>query len=263
MIPLHDDNPTTIKPIVTIGLSVVCVLVFLWQNSLPPGADERAIYAFGTIPAVIFGSAQLSADIAAIPAQLSLLTAMFLHGGWMHLIGNMLYLWIFGNNIEDAMGHGRFIAFYGLCGIAAGLAQAVQDPGSTIPMIGASGAIGGVLGGYLLLYPRARVLVLIPLGFFMTMLRIPALWVLGFWFVLQFIQSAASAGQPGGVAYWAHIGGFLAGVVLIVPMRNKAFPLFGRPRAPKLAAAPGRDRPRGRPSSRIPRSGRDRGPWED
>ena len=262
MIPLHDDNPTTIKPLVTVGLIVACVLVFLWQVSLSPGAGELAIYAYGTIPAVIFGTRELPPEIAAIPAQLSLLTAMFLHGGWMHLIGNMLYLWIFGNNIEDAMGHGRFIAFYGLCGIAAALAQALQDPSSIIPMIGASGAIGGVLGAYLLLYPRARVLVLIPLGFFMTTVRIPAFWVLGFWIVLQFIQSAPSAGQAGGVAYWAHIGGFLAGVVLIVPIRNKAFPLFGKPRTPSPGAAPapgpGRapNRPPNRPRSRIPRSGR-------
>ncbi len=141
----------------------------------------------------------------------------------------MLYLWIFGNNVEDAMGHGRFIVFYLLCGLAAALAQAFQDPGSTVPMIGASGAIGGVLGAYLLLYPRARVLVLVPFGFFMHMMRIPALFVLGFWFVLQFIQSALSDGQEGGVAYWAHIGGFLAGMALIVPFRKKSFRLFAGP----------------------------------
>jgi membrane associated rhomboid family serine protease len=155
---------------------------------------------------------------------------MFLHGGWMHLIGNMLYLWIFGNNVEDAMGHVRFPIFYLLCGIAAALAQGFYDPNSAVPMIGASGAIGGVLGGYLLLYPRARVLVLIPLGFFTQLIRIPALAVLGFWFVLQFIQSALSSGEGGGVAYWAHIGGFVAGMVLILVFRDKGIPLLGRPR---------------------------------
>jgi membrane associated rhomboid family serine protease len=163
---------------------------------------------------------------------------MFLHGGWMHLIGNMLYLWIFGNNVEDAMGHGRFVVFYLLCGLAAAFAQAFQDPGSTVPMIGASGAIGGVLGAYLLLYPQARVLVLIPLGFFFYTLRIRALYVLGFWFLLQFLLSAMTAGQQGGVAYWAHIGGFVAGMVLILPFRRKGFPLFAGPQASRGPARP-------------------------
>ena len=152
-----------------------------------------------------------------------------LHGGLMHLLGNMLYLWIFGNNIEDSMGHVRFIIFYLLCGIAAALAQALQDPASTVPMIGASGAIGGVLGGYLMLFPRARVLVLVPLGFFMHTLRVPALFVLGIWFVMQFLYSAMTTGQPGGVAYWAHIGGFVAGAILIIPFRSSEFPLFSGP----------------------------------
>jgi membrane associated rhomboid family serine protease len=178
------------------------------------------------IPAVLFGERALPPELATIPSELSVITSMFLHGGWLHLIGNMLYLWIFGNNVEDAMGHVRFVVFYLLCGTAAALTQAVQDPASTVPMIGASGAIGGVLGAYLLLYPRARVLVLIPLGFFMHTLRLPAIAVLGFWFVLQFLQSAMTAGQVGGVAYWAHIGGFIAGMVLIVPFRSKGIPLF-------------------------------------
>ena len=231
MIPLHDDNPTVLKPVVTVGMIAACVLVFLWQLSLSGIEAGQAVYAFGMIPAVLFGEAELPPELATIPSELSLISSMFLHGGWMHLIGNMLYLWIFGNNVEDAMGHVRFVVFYLLCGIAAALAQAVQDPASTVPMIGASGAIGGVLGAYLLLYPRARVLVLIPLGFFWYTLRLPAMAVLGFWFVLQFVQSAMTAGQAGGVAYWAHIGGFVAGVVLIVPFRNKAFPLFGGRRA--------------------------------
>jgi len=160
---------------------------------------------------------------------------MFLHGGWMHLIGNMLYLWIFGNNVEDAMGHGRFIVFYLLCGIAAALAQAFQDPGSAVPMIGASGAIGGVLGAYVLLYPRARVLVVVPLGFFFYTLRIPAMIVLGLWFGLQFVSTMLAGDQIGGVAYWAHIGGFVAGMVLILPFRKKGFPLFAGPRGGDVA----------------------------
>ena len=236
MIPLHDDNPTHIKPVVTVGLIGLCAVVFFWQISLPRGAAEQAIYAYGLIPAVLFGHAELPAELAAIPAELSLVTSMFLHGGLMHLLGNMLYLWIFGNNVEDSMGHVRFVGFYLLCGLAAALAQAYQDPNSTVPMIGASGAIGGVLGGYLMLFPRAHVVVLLPLGFFFYTMRVPALVVLGLWFVLQFVQSAMAYGEVGGVAYWAHIGGFLAGAILIVPFRDKGFPLFGGPRARRPAA---------------------------
>ncbi|MFQ5776008.1 MAG: rhomboid family intramembrane serine protease [Kiloniellaceae bacterium] len=254
MFPLHDDNPTTLRPVVTVGLIAACVLVFLWQISLSPYDAQRAVYAFGMIPAVLFGERALPPEVAAIPAELSLITAMFLHGGWMHLLGNMLYLWIFGNNVEDAMGHGRFIVFYALSGIAAALAQAAQDPGSTVPMIGASGAIGGVLGGYVLLFPRARVLVLVPIGFFLTTLRVPALLVLGLWFVLQFLYTAMTAGQAGGVAYWAHIGGFVAGMILVVPFRNKAFPLFGGPGR----ALTGH---RGRSPWGGPRRRGGRGPW--
>ena len=166
MIPLHDDNPTTLKPVITISLIVACSLVFLWQQSLFPAEAERAIFAFGFVPAAFFGGRAVVPEAGAVPAELAVITSMFLHGGWMHLIGNMLYLWIFRNNVEDAMGHVRFPIFYVLCGVAAALAQGFHDPNSAVPMIGASGAIGGVLGGYLLLYPRARVLVLIPLGFF-------------------------------------------------------------------------------------------------
>jgi len=134
MIPLHDDNPTHIFPVVTVGLIVVCVLVFFWQLSLPGQASQQAVYSFGLIPAVLFGDARLPAELVAVPPALSVLTSMFLHGGWMHLIGNMLYLWIFGNNIEDSMGHARFIVFYVLCGVAAALTQALQDPASIIPI---------------------------------------------------------------------------------------------------------------------------------
>jgi rhomboid family protein len=255
MIPLHDDNPTSRFPYVTIGLIAASTLVFLWQQSLPPVAAQQAVYSFGMIPAVLFGEARLSPDLAAVPVVLSVLTSMFMHGGWMHLIGNMLYLWIFGNNIEDATGHGRFIAFYLLSGVAAAMSQALQDPASTVPMIGASGAIGGVLGAYALLFPRARVLVLIPIFFFITTIRVPALLVLGFWIVLQVVQTAVAPAGAGGVAYWAHIGGFLAGLILIVPLRRKGFPLFGGARS----RAPGARRA----VTRIPRSGRrGRGPWD-
>ncbi len=229
MIPLHDDNPTHITPYVTYSLIAICAFVFLWQQSLGPAA-EQAVYALGVIPAVLFNYASLPAGLDVIPPWMSIFTSMFMHGSWMHLLSNMLYLWIFGDNVEASMGHARFIVFYLLCGVAAALAQAVPDPTSTIPMVGASGAISGVLGAYLLLYPHARVLVFIPLGFFMFSERIPAGWVLGFWFVIQLISSSASAGQQGGVAFGAHIGGFIAGMALISFFKYRHVQLFAPPR---------------------------------
>ncbi len=146
MIPLRDDNPTTITPVVTVGILVAATSVFFYQLSLGPETGQRFVYQFGAIPAVLFGQESLPREVMAVPASFSLITSMFLHGGFMHLIGNMLYLWIFGNNIEDAMGHRRFIAFYLLCGVVAAMSHALVDPGSVMPMIGASGAISGVLG---------------------------------------------------------------------------------------------------------------------
>ena len=174
MIPLRDDNPSTIKPVVTIAFVVLCVVVFLWQFSLGPARGEQIIYSLGVIPAVLLGRGDLPPELALVPPAMTTLTSMFMHGGWMHLIGNMLYLWIFGDNVEDSMGHVRFAVFYVLCGLAAVFAQALPEPGSTIPMVGASGAISGVLGAYLLLFPHARVLVAIPLGYMLHTTRIPA-----------------------------------------------------------------------------------------
>jgi membrane associated rhomboid family serine protease len=167
------------------------------------------------IPATVFGDKSLPPELAIIPPWMTAFTSMFMHGGWMHLIGNMLYLWIFGNNVEDSMGHVRFVFFYLLCGIAAVLAQAWPDPDSAVPMIGASGAISGVLGAYLLLFPHARVLVAIPFGIIVHTMRIPAGFVLGFWFLMQLLSSATAGDQQGGVAFGAHIGGFIAGMALI------------------------------------------------
>ena len=225
MIPLHDDNPTDVPPVFTILLIAACVLVFLWQISLGK-AQERAILALGVIPSILLGERRLSPELALVPPELTILTSMFLHGGWMHLIGNMLYLWVFGNNVEDAIGHLRFLVFYGLCGAAAVFAQALPNPASTIPMIGASGAISGVLGGYLLLYPHARVLVGIPLGFIIHTARLPALWVLGFWFLLQIINTLLAGKGQGGVAWGAHIGGFIAGMLLLPLFRRRGVGLF-------------------------------------
>jgi membrane associated rhomboid family serine protease len=224
MIPLHDDNPTELRPVVTLALIAAAVLAFFWQLSLGP-AQQRIVFALGVIPAVLFDARQLSPEIALVPPAVTVFTSMFLHGGWMHLIGNMLYLWIFGNNVEDAMGHLRFVAFYLVCGIAAVFAQALPNPGSTVPMIGASGAISGVLGAYLLLYPHARVLVAIPIGFVLHTMRIKARWVLGFWFMLQLVNSALARGE-GGVAWYAHLGGFVAGMALVPFFKRRGVRLF-------------------------------------
>jgi membrane associated rhomboid family serine protease len=226
MIPLHDDNPTRTLPIVTVAILIACVLAFLWQLQHEPQVQELLVMSLGVIPAALLGDFRPAQPLYSLPPSITLVTSMFLHGGWMHLIGNMLYLWIFGNNVEDAMGHGRFLAFYLLCGGGAALTQAFAAPDSTIPMIGASGAISGILGAYLLLYPHARVLVLLPLGVFTRLVRLPALAVLGFWFVLQIINSLLVTNGGGGVAWGAHVGGFVAGLVLIPLFKQRDVRLF-------------------------------------
>jgi membrane associated rhomboid family serine protease len=234
MFPLKDDVPTRTVPVVTVGLIVLNVLAFLYQFSLeaggPPGGSRAArdfIFEFGLIPCRLTGGCVAPPDLPS--PVLTIFTSMFLHGGLFHILGNMLYLWIFGNNVEDTLGHARFVAFYLLCGVAAALAQTATGPGSTIPMVGASGAVSGVLGAYLLLFPHANVFTLIIIGFFIRIVRIPALIVLGMWIVVQFVNglvtfSAAVRGgvSEGGVAWFAHIGGFLAGLVLLFVLRPRA-----------------------------------------
>jgi membrane associated rhomboid family serine protease len=224
MIPLHDDNPTERTPVVTIAAIIACVLVFLYQATLPAEPGETFVFQYGAIPALIFGQAALPETAVAIPASATLITSMFLHGGWMHLLGNMLYLWVFGNNIEDVMGHAKFVLFYLTCGILAALSHAITDPSSGVPMVGASGAISGVLGAYVLLFPRAHVLVLMP-GLGMT--RVAAGIVLGMWFVMQLLSGGMSVGSKGGgVAFFAHIGGFVAGMALIGLFKRHDVPFF-------------------------------------
>ena len=230
MIPIHDNNPTHRWPIVTVSLIVSCILVFFWQASLGSRAGTAAVYSFGFIPALFFTDASLPAELAVVPAGATLFTSMFLHGGFMHLAGNMLYLWVFGNNIEDVCGHGRFLVFYLLCGVAAAFAQALPNPTSEVPMIGASGAISGVLGAYLLLFPHARVYVLIPF-WIVWMHEIPAGWLLGFWIVFQLFSGLAAGSAEAGVAWWAHIGGFAAGMALILVFRDRRFQVGGGRRA--------------------------------
>ena len=230
MIPLKDDNPTSAQPVVTLVVIGLCVLVFLWQLTLSQEGGQAAIYALGFIPAVFFGSAELAPQLSWVPAPVTVFTSMFVHGGLLHLAGNMLYLWIFADNVEDSMGHGRFVLFYGLCGVAAALAQAAPAIGSTVPMIGASGAVSGVLGAYVLLYPHARVLVAVPLVVVLYTLRLPAILVLGIWFLGQLLSTLAAPTGGGGVAFRAHLGGFVAGLLLIRVFSNQrpSGKLFGR-----------------------------------
>lgn len=227
MIPIHDDNPTSITPYITYIILTINVLVFIWELSL--GEQLQVVfYSLGVVPAVLVGNGYLPAEFVLIPSWLSIFSSMFLHGGWMHLLGNMLYLWVFGNNIEDAMGHMKFILFYLLCGITAVYAQALPEPESTIPMIGASGAISGILGAYLLLYPRAKVLMVIPLWIVFYTVRVPAFFVLLFWFGMQLFSTHITGDQQGGTAFGAHIGGFIAGMLLIPFFKKKQHPLFFR-----------------------------------
>jgi membrane associated rhomboid family serine protease len=222
MIPLRDDNPAELRPVVTVGLIALCVLGFVVQRMLSPRSAEALVYSLGLIPAVLLGHRELEEGLRIVPAPVTLLTSMFLHAGILHLAGTILYLWIFGDNVEDRMGHGRFIVFYLLCGLAAALAQALPNPESVVPMIGASGAISGVLGAYLRLFPRASVLVIVPIFIIPYALRLPALFVLGLWFVAQLVSSLL-AGSAGGVAFRAHLGGFLAGVLLVRLFERRTF----------------------------------------
>ncbi|HYC58675.1 MAG TPA: rhomboid family intramembrane serine protease [Thermoanaerobaculia bacterium] len=228
MIPLRDDNPRRTFPFITYTLVALNVLAFLWQLSL--GANlERAIFQIAFIPARFWITGNWLADL------LTIVISMFLHGGLLHIGSNMLYLLIFGDNIEDRLGHGRYLLFYLACGFVATFAHAFFSPGSRVPAIGASGAIAGVLGAYLVLFPHARVLTLIPIFIFITLRELPAVLILGLWFVLQLFSGVGSLGVPnadqmGGVAYFAHIGGFVAGMVLIFA--------FGGSRKPRRREPP-------------------------
>jgi membrane associated rhomboid family serine protease len=229
MIPLRDNIPSRSFPIVNVALIALNIAVFMYQLMLGPQL-KGFVHEFAVIPARYFHPVYARGIQPAQPADLiiPLFTSMFLHAGWLHLVGNMLYLWIFGDNVEDRLGHGRYFLFYLLCGIAAAAAHILANPASRLPSLGASGAIAGVLSAYLISYPRARVQVLVPLFLLFPIIEVPAVFFLGFWFVQQFLSGVASLGVPayqtGGVAWWAHIGGFLAGAVLLalmVPKRSR------------------------------------------
>ncbi len=226
MFPIRDDNPTLRTPVITIAIIVLnCAAWVLLQGAGTDSALSRSVCELGLIPGEITQTATQSAirisehsfcKLEDVPRWQTLVSSMFMHGGWLHLIGNMWFLWIFGNNVEDSMGRGRFVAFYLLSGLAAAGAQIAINPSSTVPMVGASGAIGGVMGAYIVLYPRVAVTLLIVLGFFVTSIRVPAYFMLGYWFVLQLIGGLPQVGDVGGgTAFWAHVGGFAAGAALI------------------------------------------------
>jgi membrane associated rhomboid family serine protease len=212
VIPLRDVIPSRTTPYVTIGLIVVNALVFLYEMTLGDPNLEAFILYFGLVPAAF--------------SWVTVLTSMFLHGGVLHFGGNMLFLWIFGDNVEDRMGHGRFVTFYLLCGAAAALAQTAMSPDSVVPMVGASGAVAGVMGAYFVLYPHSRIVTLVPLFVFFHVMEVPAIVFLGLWFVLQFVSgvgsiAAATGGEPaGGIAFWAHVAGFVAGVSGVLVFRR-------------------------------------------
>ena len=227
MIPYRDENQTQRRSWITMALVAANVLAWvLVQGAGEPFPLARSVCELGLIPGELTGTLSpgerfpMGEGLVCLtdPGRQAshLVTSMFLHGSWMHLIGNMWFLWLFGDNVEDSMTRPRFVVFYLACGLAAALAQVLTNPSSNVPMVGASGAISGVMGGYLVLYPRVRVFALVPLGFFITSVALPAWMMLGYWVLLQVLSGATAIGQEGGgVAFWAHVGGFVAGVVLV------------------------------------------------
>lgn len=218
MVPLHDENPTRSTPHITYALIIINVVIFLLQLSLTPRQLQQFFNTWALIPNQLTASFTGAAPMPLFE-WMTLITSQFLHGGILHIAGNMLYLWVFGNNIEDQLGKVKFVIFYLGCGALAGLSQWIFAPDSAVPTVGASGAIAGVMGAYILRFPKANILTLLPIFFFVTTVRIPALFFLGFWFVQQALYGIASLGAQvnvgsGGIAYWAHAGGFVFGLVL-------------------------------------------------
>jgi len=234
LIPIRDDNPHFLTPVVTYAIIAANVLAWVFVQGMGTEASlARSLCDLGLIPGELLGRA-VPGTIVPLSPHFScvvdphgdwrtVLTHMFLHGGWLHLLGNMWFLWIFGNNVEDSMGHARFVVFYLLCGLAAAGLQVMASPTSAVPMVGASGAIGGVMGAYVVLYPRVRVYMLLWFGFFVQTVAVPAAFMLLYWLLLQLIGGATSLGsEGGGVAFWAHVGGFVTGALLVLLFRDPA-----------------------------------------
>ena len=234
-VPLYDDNPIQRTPVVTYVLIGMCIGAFFWQL----GQNEEVVaYSLGMIPAVLFGYAELPRGLQMIPPWATLFTSMFLHGGWLHLGGNLLFLWIFGNNVEDLLGRGRFLLLYLASGVAAALAQALADKMGQVPMVGASGAIAGVLGAYLITYPRANVHCFLWIIIFFWIVTIPAWILLGFWFLMQLFSGLGTERGEPGVAFWAHVGGFIAGILLYLLLRPRRVVLLQPQKTPVFVSAP-------------------------
>ena len=258
-LPLYDDNPIQRTPVVTWVLIGMCVGAYLWEL----GQDQAAVATqYGMVPAVLFGHARLAPGLAAIPPWATIFTSMFLHGGLLHLGGNMLFLWIFGNNIEDVLGRFRYVLLYLVSGVAAALAQAVPDLSSDIPMIGASGAVAGVLGAYLMLYPRANVHVFVWIIIFFWIVTVPAWLMLGLWFLMQLLSGLSAGVHSPGVAVWAHAGGFVTGVALLAVLRRPQQVQLLHPQrsAPFQTAPPGALVGRRTFHGSVPDAGRH--PWD-
>jgi membrane associated rhomboid family serine protease len=233
MFPIRDDNPTLRTPVVTVGLIALNAAVWvLIQGMGTNPALPRSVCELGLIPGEFLHRLPPGTEVSlgpftrcilgAGPVWLTPLSSMFLHGGWFHLIGNMWFLWVFGNNVEDSMGRFRYAAFYVLCGLAAAATQTFLSPDSPVPMVGASGAISGVMGAYVILYPRVQVHMLVFIVIFVTRIVVPAYLMLGYWFLLQLLGGTTSLGGQGGVAFWAHVGGFVGGALLIPLFRDPA-----------------------------------------
>lgn len=221
MIPLKSEKPRRSAPLITILLIALNFLVFFFQLSLPPKAENTLVASLGVVP--VRAERMLSHPVRRIgPAVIPLVTSMFLHGGWLHILGNMLFLRVFGGNVEDRLGHMRYLLFYFIGGIGSAVVHIFANWGSKVPTIGASGAISGVMGAYIMLFPRSRILTLVPLIIFFFTIRLPALLMIGYWFVIQFLSGVSSLGESdqGGVAWWAHVGGFLLGAFLVWGLRE-------------------------------------------
>ena len=224
MIPLKDSNVRRTFPFITLGLIVINVIVFFHQVSLGPRGEQAFVMTYGMVPAHLEQALEPGSNLSLSDALIPLLTSMFLHGGWLHIIGNMWFLWIFGDNVEDELGHLQYLIFYLICGLGSGVAQLLFSWGSSAPAIGASGAISGVMGAYLIFFPGSQMLTLVPLLIFFFTVRLPAIVFIGIWFVLQFLSGLGSmqTGASGGVALWAHVGGFILGILLVKTVMHPA-----------------------------------------
>jgi len=265
IIPIRDDSVRRRPPALTYGIICACSAVFLWQLGLSPRAFAGFTFSFGMVPAVLFGYAELPSPLAIVPAWATVFTSMFIHGGWLHLLGNMLYLWLFGRGVESALGPFRFGVLYLVSGVAAAMMQAFTNPTAEVPMIGASGAIAGALGAYLILHPRANVTLFVWIFILVRLVSVPAVILLVLWFAMQLVSALNASPDEPGVAFWAHVGGFIAGMILVLLLRGRDVAVFQAARSSSFTVTRPDDAKRRARSGSVPpagnRSDRSRGPW--